>query len=62
MMISALICFTVCYLVGGGWKLRPAGVHEKSHEKNAFNTQQKITIAGAAALLSPPRFSRRMFL
>lgn len=51
MMISALICFTVCYLVGGGWKLRPAGVHEKSHEKNAFNTQQKITIAGLAALI-----------
>lgn len=52
MMISALLCFTVCYIVGGGWKLKPLPLHEGAqHQKIVFDSKQKVTIAGLVILI-----------
>lgn len=51
MMLSALICFTVCYIVGGGPKLKPLPLHGQTTEKITFDRKQKITIVGLLVLI-----------
>lgn len=51
MMLSALICFTVCYLVGGGLKLAPLPLQENGHTKITFDRKQKITLAALLVLI-----------
>lgn len=51
MMLSALICFTVCYLVGGGLKLAPLPLQESGHTKITFDRKQKITLAALLVLI-----------
>ena len=51
MMLSALICFTVCYLVGGGLKLAPLPLQENGHTKITFDRKQKITLVALLVLI-----------
>lgn len=51
MMLSALICFTVCYLVGGGLKLAPLPLQESGHTKITFDRKQKITLVALLVLI-----------
>ena len=51
MMLSALICFTVCYLVGGGLKLAPLPLQESGHAKITFDRKQKITMVALLVLI-----------
>lgn len=51
MMISSLICFTVCYIVGGGLKLTPLALQSEARDSISFDTKQKITIAGLVVLV-----------
>ena len=51
MMLSALACFAVCYLVGGGLKLQPAELAREDRERIPFDRQQKITLAALLVLI-----------
>ena len=51
MMISALLCFTVCYLVGGGLKLKPVELSAVGKEKIVFDKKQKVTLVALLVLI-----------
>ena len=51
MMISALVCFTICFFVGGGAKLQSSLLHNAGREKTTFDRKQKITLVGLVALI-----------
>ncbi len=51
MMLSALVCFTVTYFVGGGAKLQTVGLPGAVREKIVFTDKQKITLAALVVLI-----------
>lgn len=49
-MITAFICFTATFLVGGGLKLQSNALNA-SHEKITFDSKQKITLVALVVLV-----------